>query len=972
MNGIRALAPRMIGRQGHLQALAAQLDAVATGPGRLVLIVGDAGVGKTRLMRSFVEQVQAHRGVDVLRGRCYDEQLAVPYGPFVDAIDGYLQAQGYAPGDERRTMLTQLLSELAADAAPQIGDPQAHKRRLFAAISRAVWPATPGERRLLVLEDLHWSDQTSQELLLFMARAAERARGLLIVASYRGDELTRQHPLSRLLADLARERLADELRVLPLERDELAAMVEATLERPVPPAFVHALLAHTEGNPFFVEETLQALIDGGRLNGLLEAAAQGQPLPPLAIPPSIKESILARTTDLDAATSEALRYAAVMGRRFAFEPLLRLSSLDEATLVRALAQLVARQLVVEERNADDRYSFRHALIREAVYDDMLGRERRMKHRAVLEVLSAQGDEVPVDQLAYHSLHARELAQARRYARLAGERAVRVGAYREALTHFEAVLELLDDAGRERAELLEAMAAAAYPLGDLSRLARYLRAAQQIYEQLGDTRRVADIDRRLGRVAWNNGDAQAAFAHTERAIGLLEAEPPSRELARAYSALSHLYMNDDQPAASVVWGERALALAEQVGDEEVKAHALNNVGSSLINLGQAQRGIAALEGSLALALEANLLVDAVRGYLNLSASLFGLGEIRRTIALLEAGLALADRSGIELYTDSLLGELAQARLELGDWQRAAELVEQAIANARMYHNQSCDFVPIKVELLLRQGRTAEARHLIDEMLPKAEQQSDRWVLGCLLFVHGLALFAEGNTTAAAEAVRRSLTLWHIHELPTKLKGLIAEAVEIYLAAGHQDEVTRLMAILEPHTDDEHQRVRGTVDEAYGLLAAYTGNQQVAAARFAQAATHYAVADAPYQEVRARRRVATSLLQLGETTQATKAVAAARAIAERLGAQGELAALAALNPPTSPRSSARRSELTRREQQVLALLVRGASNRAIADALVISEKTVEVHVSNILGKLGVASRAQAAAYAVEHSLTATLVP
>jgi predicted ATPase len=367
MSSARALAPTMIGRQAQLRELEQYLEQARGSVGRLVFLVGDAGVGKTRLLREFAGKARVAREIVVIEGACYDEQPAPPYGPFVAALralvcqcgsDAVAQVAG-----AWASSLAPLLSELdLPPSAPQpTGDPQSEKRRLFEAIAR-VLRAIAQRGLVLILEDLHWSDQSSQELLAYLARAVE-CDPILILATYRGDELHRRHPLTHMVAQLTRERRYHEVRLAALSREELASMLEATLERALPRALADALYDRTEGNPFFAEEILKALIENARLDALIEAARQGHHSAQLDIPRSLKESILSRTADLDATTAEVLRYASVIGRRFDFELLHKLMGLAEDDLLRSLARLIERQLVVEERSAEDRFSFRHAQTR---------------------------------------------------------------------------------------------------------------------------------------------------------------------------------------------------------------------------------------------------------------------------------------------------------------------------------------------------------------------------------------------------------------------------------------------------------------------------------------------------------------------------------------------------------------------------------------------------------------------------------
>jgi ATP/maltotriose-dependent transcriptional regulator MalT len=970
----------MIGRHDQLRELEGHLQSVRGGAGQVVFVGGDAGVGKTRLLREFAAVARAQGGAEILEGRCYDEDPAMPYGPFVDAIRAAVRESGpevvAQACDPWTDDLARLLPELeaAAPTTPASDDPQVQKRRLFEAIYSLIRPYHPQTCRIVVLEDFHWSDQTSQELVHYLARTSARDRVLLIV-SYRTDELHRRHPLTHLIAQLTRDRMYQEIRLAPLAFDELVSMLETTLDRTLPGAFVDMLYDRTGGNPFFAEELLKSLIEHTQLDTLIGAAQQGRAIDQLAIPISIKDSILDRTADLDTTTAEVLTYAAVIGRRFDFDLLLRLTGLGEAQLLRAVELLVERQLVVEEQEGmDDSYSFRHALTREAVYGDLLGRERRMRHREVLaaleELYAGQHDEV-IDQLAYHSLHGRELERAAHYARMAGERAAQMYAFREAVAHYEAALDLLeaDDPG-ERADLFESLGRAAYPLGDFNRCARYWREAQRLYEQLGQRHKVAELARWLGRIAWERDDPQTAFAHTRAAIEILEAEPPGRELAMAYSALSQLYMIASQLEESIAWGEKALRLAEEYGDVAVKTHALNNIGVSLMERGETARGSACMERSLELARQHGMLLDELRACVNFGGGLLTMGQFKRARELLRAGTNRALEAHVELYSAELLGMLGHAELRLGHWDDAYELL--ARQGRRDTARQLCDedCFPQMGELLLRQGRLDEARRLLEQQLSRPEIREDsharRPISASLVRVY-LAL---GTIEQAVDLLEEGLNRDDV-ALHPKGQELLAAGVETYLQAGRTDRAGELLVSLAAlSTPGESLLAAAQLEDGRGLLAAHARQHADAAVHFERSIEHWRTMEAPFEEARALRRRAESLLLLGRAQSrdvALRDLAAARAILARLGAAHELEtaeALARRHEP--PPAVVRRGELTPRERQVIALIAQGYSNRAIARALVISEKTAEVHVGNILGKLGFGSRSQAAAYAVEHGL------
>jgi DNA-binding CsgD family transcriptional regulator len=863
------------------------------------------------------------------------------------------------------------------------GDPQSQKQRLFEALYRVLRPVAAEPSRILVLEDLHWADQSSLELLYYLVRAAQHDP-LLILGTYRTDELHRRHPLTHHLAHLTRERAYHEVGIAPLSQTELAQLLDATLGRAVPGAFVAAMEERTGGNPFFAEEILSSLLDQGRLDEAIQAAHRGGATTQLAIPLSIKDSIQTRMADLDAATLEVVRYAAVVGRRFEFELLLRLTGLEEATLVRAVERLVERQLVVEDPGVrEDRYSFRHALSREAVYEDLLGRSRRLKHRAVLRVLEElhPKDREPVlDQLAYHSLQAREEVKAARYARLAGDRSARMLAFREALGHYQTALALLEaEDPRERAELLEKLAEVPYPLGESSVYGRCWQEALRLYQELGDRCTVGVLSIRLGGYYGDSGDHAAALAFVTAARDVLEAEPPGHELAMAYAALAQRYWRMDRPQESIAWGEKALRLADALDDDEVQARALIYIGESLANIGELRRAAEYLERSLEVARRAGAVMEMLNAYFHLGSILvYGLGELRRATGLYREGLALARQHGWELRMSGDCGYgRGFAEMLLGEWEQAHQTLDRAISAGELGHWAGLVATERKGLLLLWQGRPEEARRLLENILPAYDHRRS-WpslpsLMGPILARVRLAL---GDSAGALAAMETWVDAWRGAGSPLLWDWPLGVGVEVYLGAGRQEQAQELLRVLAASAERPAARMaQATLAAARGLMAAHEGRHDEAAAHFRQEAARWHEMEAPYPEAHARRLGAASLLRSGDPghrEEARTELAAAQAICTTLGAALELETIATLTTqyslaprPARPTTS-QTNALTRREREVIALIARGYSNSAIAAALVISEKTVETHVSNILGKLGCTSRAQAAAYAVAHGL------
>jgi transcriptional regulator with XRE-family HTH domain len=924
-HGPRALAPILVGRQAQLRELEEHLALASSGAGRVVFIAGDAGVGKTRLLREFITRVRSPTGAEVLEGHCYDERPASPYGPFVDALRAFARERGPAALSQRAGALADalapLLPGLDLPAPRPIGDPQGEKRRLFEAIYRVILPPAappsveiPRRCCVLVLEDLHWSDQSSQELLAHLARVVEHDP-ILVLGTYRGDELHRRHSLTHLLAQLTRERRYHEVPLPPLAHDELGGMLEATLERLLPGAFVSALYDRTEGNPFFVEEILKVLMEQARLDALIEGTRQGHGLAVLDIPRSLKESILTRTTDLDATTAEVLRYAAVIGRRFDFELLLELTDLAETDLLHAVAALVERQLVVEERGgipapalsgvegrggiAEDRYAFRHALTREAIYGEMLGRERRVRHRAVLRALEAlypQSREAVADQLAYHSLQAKELTQAAHYARLAGDQALHMYAYGEARAYYETALEYLEtDDPREMGGLLASLAQATVHY-DSALALRSWQEAQRHYAQLGDRHKVGEISYWLSLAVWNQGDTQAAFAHARAAIETLEAGPPGGALAMGYQMLSRLFYNSSRPRESIVWGEKALEMAEALGDDDVRSHALTNIGCSLIILGDTSRGLATLEANLELVKQdgATTPYATSRAYNNFGVMLRMLGEFRRAVTLLRECAAFHDKAGLD--ASFVWSNLGETELALGHWDQAHLTLDRAFASGSGLPVAQVQAAPPKGELLFRQGHLDEARRFLEPLMPAIERTRGFEQIGPSLSVLARIHLTQGDIDQAVAIMEQCVAAWRAVGPLVGTESLLVSGVEVYLRAGREGSARELLDALTSIAGQAGNTLSlACLADAQGLFAAREGRHAEATQHFRHAATRWPAMAAPFEEALSRRRLAESLLQVGDSSareEAGRELATARETFARLGAPLELAAADAL--------------------------------------------------------------------------------
>ncbi|HLJ81534.1 MAG TPA: AAA family ATPase, partial [Ktedonobacterales bacterium] len=605
-SGIPVRCPLLVGRAAHLEALRRLLDAANGRNGQMALISGEAGVGKSRLTAEIAAKAMTE-GFFVLQGRCFEQDASSPYAPLIDLLRSQFASHtlparvaDLEPAARELLLLLPGIFPPPRDLVmePAI-DPEAHQQRLVAALSHHLFGLADHQPLLLVLEDLQWSDDASLEILLHLTRLST-ARPICLLATYRSDDAGTR--LQHWLAQIDRERAALELRLERLTADEVAEMLKAifTLDRPARPEFVETLYALTEGNPFFIEEVLTALIaEGGIFYGT--SGWDRKPLSGLRIPRSVQDAVRQRVERLSEGAKQALMLAAVIGRRFDYPLLGALTHLDDPALMHAVKELIGAQLVVEE--TADQFAFRHALTRQAVYADLLARERRSFHRTVAELIESQypGDaqERRLGELAYHYTEAQVWTKALTYARRAGDQArmlyapqAAVEQYTRALMAAEHVsLAPAGDLHLARAasfELLGNLAAARSDYADALRLARRRQDAQAQWEALLAL-----------------GALHAGFDYSQAGTYVAQALDVARELgdpiviARSLNRVGNWHLNAERPERALAFHLEALATAEASQDLRSLADTLDLLGMTCNILGDPRQSSAYYERAIPL-------------------------------------------------------------------------------------------------------------------------------------------------------------------------------------------------------------------------------------------------------------------------------------------------------------------------------------------------------------------------------------
>jgi DNA-binding CsgD family transcriptional regulator len=988
--------PALVGRTIQLASLEDALQDATRGRGQIVLLAGDAGIGKSRLVTASKAAADGI-GYLILESGCFEPDRTIPCAPLIELLrtllvgqrsDGMAQVLGPTAPSLMRLVpeLAVQLPELSSTVVP---DPEQERLHLFHALVELLTRLARARPVLLIVEDLHWCDDTSLEFLLYLARRVANVP-LLLLLSYRLDEP--QPGLRHLLAELDRQRLATELSLAPLNRAEVELMLRATLalDRPVRAEFLDNIFALTEGNPFFVEEVLKALVVSGDLSAA-PSVWDRTPLERLHVPRTIEDTVLRRLVRVTPAAQRVARLAAIAGRRFDFSLLQELAGEEEPALLRHLGELLAVQLVVEE--SAERFAFRHALTREAIYGQLLERERRGLHRAVAEAIErrdADSTQSQLPDLAYHHYRAGNWQQAQHYAQRMGERAQMMYAHQVAVEHFSHALEAAHHLGQPPSRTVLRARGQAYELqGDFSGAqldySRSLEVARASGDLQGEWQALLDLG-----FLWLARDLPQAGTFFRQALESAERVGDPAQIAHSQNRLGNWYVNLDQPGAGLDLHRRALASFEALGDRSGVAQTLDLVALASLVAGNRRGAIDAFEQAAA----AFRALDDRRG---LASVLATLGELRcafhvydtlpgavrssgQPLRECEEALALARAAGWRSGEAYAHCELAGCLSAEGEYGRALSAVREGHAIAEELEHRGWLSVAHSVlgmlELDLLEPRAA-CEHLERAYL-QARESGSAHLAGISAALLALAHLLDQQPLRAEAILQQFVDPAAPVETLTRSL-LLAAYCELCLARG--DSLTtlqiadRLIAWAEtasgPGVVPRLARLKGEALAATGQ----TAEAEVALRAAAKVAREQAARPLLW---RIERSLGKLLQAQGKREEAEQRFAAARAIVAELAAtlpddlrEGfqtrALAAIPAPRPPSASRAAAAAyGGLTTRERQVAALIGRGLSNAQIAEQLVVSERTVESHTGHIRDKLGFTSRAQLAAWAVDRGL------
>jgi len=891
------VCPELIGRSEALEALAERQRAAARGHGALVLVSGDAGIGKTRLLRAFRETLSNGRAA--VGAGAYGEFANLPYAGIAEA----LRALGsHAP------------LETEASRAEQ-----------FASIAKRIEEICARRNVVIVLEDIHWADDASLTFLLHLARTLAKLR-LLVVATYRSDELHRNHAAAPYIARLAREPVTQRLALDPLARADMQRFVRATLDgHPrLPRAEIDGIVERSEGNPFFAEELLKSVYEHRGAAGAM-------------LPLTIRAAVTERVMLLDSDARTILSLAAIVGRRFDAPFLAEIAARPTGDVLSVLHAARDLQLVDEFTTDPPTFAFRHALSREAIYADMLVSEVRPLHGRIVAALEHRGNEESIADLGYHAWAARDAQRCVRYNERAGDEAEALHAYSDALRSYERALEGADD-DTTRGRLLAKAGASSSQDGNPDAAVRLYQAAADAYERAGERDRLTQLYHLMA------GEAHAA-GESERAMTILRRG--MRALDGASAASSHAWLAVTLAFLHLDRGE--ISTAQELIDSSAAAAADENAAPIYYNT---LLYAAALAGDLA-AIE-----RCSQQYLAACAGLEAERTIRAHYNIGFAWCALGNDERARMYFERALPEIHARRLSS----------MEGIARAML------------ALLDARGGRLIAAREHVEAALAIPETATmQRVAVGAAALTAGrplsdgdlIARAISANTAELALATGINSTIgryagpyarWLADRgRADEAAAILREAMELIrspygatdtLLAGVElgDASTRRVAFAFTEVLDTLPDVALYAATAAHMRALDARRSNADASRFARDAAEKYTALGWHYYAAACTELSGDFATAATAFRAMNAVADVRRL--------ELGAVDAGRTPD-------RFGLSAREWEIAGLIAAGASNKLLSERLFISQKTVEKHLTTIYAKLGFRNRSELAAFVARRS-------
>ncbi len=694
---------QLIDRAEEMRLLREAVDRAVHGQGGVVLLYGEAGIGKTRLARELAAYARL-RGMRVLSGRCpalFRMDGVPPYILWKEVVKDYLEtctpeqlsrAIGYYPMEVSKLVpeLKQILRTMP-ESFP-LG-PEHGRDRLFEAVSQFITNISKEIPLLVILDDLQWADESSLLLLHYLARGVHK-EPLLLLGAYRDTDVNEKHPLIPVLTELNRERLLQSVQLKRMSFDDVSDMIKRILEQDdIPRKFCELIYDKTRGNPFFAEEVIKSLKEEGVVYRE-ENKWKIKEVSKIEFPETVKSVIKKRISRLEDECQNVLTMASLVGNDFTFEALSAVAGIEESRLLELMERILKTGLFKHRVvRGEDVCSFADIIVRDVVYEEVNPFRRKKLHNVVgcaLERIYAEKIDEHFGELAFHFLESGDKDKALDYFLKAAEKAARIYANSEAMSHLQSALRLLEEKDgdiRQKATVLEKLGDIKNIIGESDACIRHWNEALTIWDQLSEKEKASAMHRKIAKVLWDGiGDTEKAKEHQDKALNILITQPESAELASLYEDIAHMLWRTGEVNKALPWAEKALELAKKLDAHEVIARSYTTLGTIFSNTGDIGKAVECLERALKIALDNSFVEVALHAYNNLAVA-FPEHEYERRLECYEKGFELAKKVGDIFYRSWIGANLSDVYFGMGNMDKVVPLVEESLELDRKAGNMT---------------------------------------------------------------------------------------------------------------------------------------------------------------------------------------------------------------------------------------------------------------------------------------------
>jgi len=973
---------QFVDRQHEQAMIWQQYKATRDGSTRVVLLVGEPGIGKTRLLDEFA-RLAVDDGATLLRGSSSDFEGMPPYLPFLEALGQYIRVTPLDLLREQVGTNPQILTSILPELTSQLGDlpaayqipPEQALLRLYEAIGAFLEAISTSNVLVLTLDDLHLADTASLDLLCHIAQHHSKVR-LLVLGAYRADEIERNAALDRAVIALAHLRVLTTIVLSPLTAMEVESLAVNYLGEPISLELSQLLYTQSEGNPFFAEELLRGWVEEG---SLVKDNADWVAIAPLehALPYSIVGALRQRFNHLSSDIIDRLRIAAAIGRTFEPSLLATVEEKDIEIVEESLLEAARWGLVRTEPTGF--FTFSHEKIRECLYAEVSTSRRRRLHEVIGQILESQYNKestksaFKLAELAFHFMHSGDRRRGATYSHQAAEQAMQSFAFEEAMPHYRTALELYDSDDSERGNLLLGLGEAALLAGEESEAAVAFRAALTWFSQAGDVKAAARAAHGLGLALWRQEAFEASYTTFQHVLSLLENtdSPLAVRVTVDLATLLTMYMGEQ--AKGNTYAQLAMEMVHRLQDSRLEATVIREVVGELNLLGNDILGaIVSMEQALALAEANDYPPEAAKCCLYLAGAYYFRAEIKRSFEISKRWIEFIEQSQQPYQSQNAYAWLALLYSSQGAWSDAEKAIEHAqLLVAHLPTRTSTAFLhQVKGFLAYQSEDYLSAEQEFQAVLVDKRRDAGGMMLHAGLL--GLAQAAQGkreDTFAFTTHLEELLAEQSVGTLPTAPIMLCLALLAIDI--GNQDLALDLYA---PLLSFRGQYYWFLVDRVLGMIATLRRDWEIAEIHLSEAKTI-----AQRENLRpelARTLVEQANLELARdgsehVPHASKLLRDALTLLKELKIKQQVKQLqtklrSLTHPKTALASQSLPAKLTSREANVLELVAQGKSNRQIAQELGLSVKTVANHLTHIFNKTMCENRAAAAAFATRNGL------